>query len=271
MRTYEDAQAYLAKGRSKTRRPLPGRSTYIREAEDGRIEVVYHETAVVAYHPDGRVVLDSGGWRTVTTKDRMCTYSPATIHQAKGVWYIKTTPNGSAVDWKEWHADPGFVYADGVTVLPNGRIEGAEPAESAKAIEKERAAVRKYCKGFANRFFEGQVPAPSNGDCWFCLMHTQNGESLGDAFNNADHIKSHIKEGYFVPSLLHDVLKERFRPDHPWISLALAAAWGEPEALKEHYPDKTPKEVLQSVEFYKTDIVRALTRYVFKRLGMVFY
>lgn len=38
---------------------------------EGVRQFIYHSTAVVAVHPDGSIVLDSGGWKTTTTKTAM--------------------------------------------------------------------------------------------------------------------------------------------------------------------------------------------------------
>lgn len=39
--------------------------------EDGILRITYHGTDVVTVHPNGRIVLNHGGWRTSTTKTRM--------------------------------------------------------------------------------------------------------------------------------------------------------------------------------------------------------
>ncbi len=49
---------------------LGRRGTTARRGPDG-LSVVYHQTEVVHQLPDGGIVLDSGGWRTLTTKTRM--------------------------------------------------------------------------------------------------------------------------------------------------------------------------------------------------------
>jgi len=41
------------------------------------IGIKLHNTVVVAFYPDGRVVLNSGGWETVTTKARINACLPA--------------------------------------------------------------------------------------------------------------------------------------------------------------------------------------------------
>jgi hypothetical protein len=35
------------------------------------VSIVLHSTAVVRFYADGRIVLNTGGWQTVTTKDRL--------------------------------------------------------------------------------------------------------------------------------------------------------------------------------------------------------
>lgn len=40
------------------------------EQEDGMTKIYYHETPVVSFNAD-KIVLDNGGWRTVTTKRRI--------------------------------------------------------------------------------------------------------------------------------------------------------------------------------------------------------
>ena len=49
-----------------------------------------HKTNVVTFHSDGSIVLDSGGWKTVTTKDRInCALPPGwSVYSTRGVWYL---------------------------------------------------------------------------------------------------------------------------------------------------------------------------------------
>jgi hypothetical protein len=46
-------------------------ATYARLADDGRIVIDYRGTDVVTFAPNGAVILDNGGWPTMTTKRRM--------------------------------------------------------------------------------------------------------------------------------------------------------------------------------------------------------
>ena len=54
------------------------------------VQIVLHHTPIVTYHPEGEVTLDTGGWCTATTKQRMNACSPFTIYQDKRVWYVVT-------------------------------------------------------------------------------------------------------------------------------------------------------------------------------------
>jgi len=56
--------------------------------DDGDYGIRLHNTIVVTIHVDGTYTLDSGNWKTVTTKDRINGYSPARLYQEKGDWYI---------------------------------------------------------------------------------------------------------------------------------------------------------------------------------------
>lgn len=50
---------------------LGTRHTTVVRKPSGEIRVMYHSTDVVTVHANGNVTLDTGGWRSVTTKTRM--------------------------------------------------------------------------------------------------------------------------------------------------------------------------------------------------------
>jgi len=83
--TYEEAKEML-KGRNSKK---IGNNTYLVDLEN-RIVVRLHDTNVVTFYEDGKVKLNSGGWQTVTTKDRMNKYLPVPwkVFQEKFEWYL---------------------------------------------------------------------------------------------------------------------------------------------------------------------------------------
>ena len=75
------------------------------ETKDGWTRMVYHRTCVAEYNPFLRVVrLNSGGWRTVTTKHRINQFFrtfdiPYSLYQSKGDWFI-SNPKHTRLDDK---------------------------------------------------------------------------------------------------------------------------------------------------------------------------
>jgi len=68
-----------------------GNNTFEITYENGDRAIRLHYTDVVTTHPDGSYTLDSGGWDTVTTKQRMNQYSNASVWQEGYTWYAQST------------------------------------------------------------------------------------------------------------------------------------------------------------------------------------
>lgn len=66
-----------------------GNNTYAEILSDGSVGIRLHSTYVVKIHEDGTYTLNSGGWQTNTTKDRINTYSPVRVYQHKFEWYVR--------------------------------------------------------------------------------------------------------------------------------------------------------------------------------------
>lgn len=65
-----------------------------------------------------------------------------------------------------------------------------------------RRRIRKYAEAYTTALKAGKVPKPGAGDCFFCQLRSQDGKTMGEAFNDPGHIREHIRERYYVPSLL---------------------------------------------------------------------
>lgn len=73
MLDYREAEAKLIHartGREMERRKIQN-NTYLVRLDEDTIGLLLHRTYIATYHRDSSVVLDSGGWRTYTTKDRL--------------------------------------------------------------------------------------------------------------------------------------------------------------------------------------------------------
>lgn len=87
MLTHTEAKALFKRCRNKERGYKWANNTRIQKR--GRAYAVrLHETDVVIIRPDGTYRLNTGGWRTVTTRDRINRVTPCFVLQTKGIWHI---------------------------------------------------------------------------------------------------------------------------------------------------------------------------------------
>jgi hypothetical protein len=88
-KNYAEALTVLA-GRESVRL---GNNTYLENVAEygeytGKIGVRLHNTYVVVFYPhDGRVTLHTGGYRTVTTKERINHFVSGALYQKACQWY----------------------------------------------------------------------------------------------------------------------------------------------------------------------------------------
>ena len=177
MRTFKDFEKL-----AKTHKRKLANHTYLIIRDDGGYGVKFHDTEVIIHYPT-KTVFTSGGWKTVTTKERINEFSTARLNQEKGAWTIDGVP-----------------FADGITIYKSGYITGkGEPTKKTAAMRKK---VNEYAKNYAELLCTGQMDKPSGGDCWCCLM----------PMGGSGHIESHIKEKYYVPSLINNVNRKLISP-----------------------------------------------------------
>lgn len=210
-------------------------NTYLIDKDD-YIAVLLHETEIVKLHPD-YFILDSGGYRTLTTKDRMNRFSPIHLYQENFIWYI-----GELVYFDDLKLD----YA------------GNPLNERLGDIEKESKQINKRIKKFVNNAMqelEKGIPLPSGGDCWHCAMKGVNDQkTVGDAFNDHSHLESHLEENYIVPSLIFNAVEEAGYQS----PILIISGW--------QCNDMTEKGLMGGDGSMLESVKRALRRYLQKRL-----
>lgn len=193
-----------------------GNNTTVRVREDQSVAVRLHASDVVVYHVDGSTSLYTGGWRTSTTKERINHYCPPgwSVSSIRGVWWLRR----GDVQW--------FPFAEGITIHADGSVSGAGLDETVK-IRTVSRSIAAYAEKYVDNLFSGNVPPPGEGDCWYCLFRVGEGTietgtllpdgtvcnaaqvgpalhgvTMGEHLGNHDHLRTHMEEGYYVPSLL---------------------------------------------------------------------
>lgn len=257
----------LLQGRCKERRKVD-HNTYLERRAEGRIALRLHQTDIMVFLQNGDIILDSGGWRTVTTKDRWKKHLEGfRIYSNRGILYLNPLQDGV------FQETPRYVFEDGMVIKPDGSIEGAG-VDNAKEQRSLKRKARAYAKNFAAALQAGQVPAPSNGDCWFCLFRTtetptQTWGEMSRAHGSEDrHIQSHIEEPYYVPSLAVRAL-ETFGGS-PVERMALAAAFKQSPSNG----DATAQNIMEKMHGGNSflaigfeQLERHIYRYVCRQLG----
>ncbi len=242
-RSYAQVAEQLT-GRCAARRKIDN-NTYLERRGDDAIAVKLHATDIVTFHRDGRVTINSGGWQTVTTKDRLNNYSPLRVYADKGVWYVSD-------------GEKTVVYEDGLTTDTEGRL--VEGGRSPDELRKLRKLVVKFCKTFVQKLDKGEIDKPGPGDCWYCSMFDRDGKG------SADHLLSHVgfaedhngeTETYYVPSLLYNACVEG-----KGVSLSPFA-----EGVVYNWLNDKPQSPF-GIDLALRQIERTLKNYILKRVGL---
>lgn len=82
--SYKDAKAFLG---GDVVRKLGHETSVGTRSADG-IAVTLYRTDIIIYYPDGSIRLDTGGWRSRLTKDRLNECSPFHVYSERGEWAI---------------------------------------------------------------------------------------------------------------------------------------------------------------------------------------
>jgi hypothetical protein len=170
--------------------------THAKIVDNNTLEIVYsdgtravrlHDTDIIRIK-DGITTLTSGGWKSVTTKERLNRFCPwLRLSQTKGVWYIKG----------------GSMFFDGMRFDGNGNPLDALQLPDLKGL----TAIKKRIKGYCDLITKDNLPTPSSGDCWYCLM--TGGQTLGDKTNDHGHLENHIDEKYLHGSILANAMRAK--------------------------------------------------------------
>lgn len=177
LQSLEGLKAFIAGGRSKEFRTIANNT--VARLVDGGAAIRLHQTDIVTFFENDDIRLDSGGWLTVTTKERLNRYTKAGISQRAGVWYMSD----------------GSLFYDGIIIRGDGSpVKPKKPDNYEKKLKDIKKRAKTYAKNYVQALKDGKIDYPSGGDCWACLGMVRAGDTY--------HLEAHIKEKYYVPTLL---------------------------------------------------------------------
>jgi hypothetical protein len=184
----------------------------------GTIAYRLHGTYVVLYHHNGTVELNSGGWRTVTTKDRInrcfSDYGPTgyRVYSTNRVWHLYR------------HGERVAEFADGMVIHPDDSITGAMTTADIRKRDASNAKLDKLVRAYIAKLTPAKIVKACNnmaGDCLFCQM-----ERGGANVPGTMHLWDHLSERYYMGSLFLNALTHcHYGPALP--GLVYMAAKGE--------------------------------------------
>lgn len=190
-------------------------NTYARLLADGEIRVKLHDTDILTFRPNGEVVYDSGGWLTVTTKDRMNRFGAygIRISQSASRWYVYKQG--------EWDAAKSDFY-DGLTVKEGVILK---PRHAVDPDKKMKAAIDRYVKLYTDEKIKQLLEGEGRGDCLFCQFVTAD----ADDRIGGDHLLMHVKERYVMVHLAYNAVR--------------AAGYNNPAVILHSYPGGVRKAI----------------------------
>jgi hypothetical protein len=131
--SFQDAADILASGRTSDSRDSRkiANNTRLETRGPDAIAVELHSTDVVTFHRSGAVSINSGGWQSVTTKERINRYLPAgvSLFQEKHEWYVqdgRAIFRAGGVNGDGWGKEYRVDFRDGLLILPDASLHGRE-------------------------------------------------------------------------------------------------------------------------------------------------
>jgi len=162
---------------------------------DGKVKVRLCETDIMIYEKKS-IILNTSGFRTFLTKNRLNERLSGYIYQDKSNWYYKDI-YGTITR-----------FFDGIKIdkISNQVMNGKSAPDFKKIdkkIDKKNEKTLKHIKAYCEKINKLKtLPDDSSGDCFYC-QHEQMGKQ------DTDHLIMHLKEKYIMKSLLLNALKEK--------------------------------------------------------------
>ena len=211
VQTYDEAAAALG---TRDHRKAAN-NTHLHRIDADTIAVRLHNTDVVVYHSNGDTTLCTGGYQTLTTKERLNRFTNYSVRSIKGRWFVNAP---SPDDWS-------VPFVEGITITPgvdpNPVDTGAEDAHNRRLRKQIKDYVALYTDERQAELIEGAQRGDHRGDCLYCQIEmaeagkdnsTYYGYNSSVPISNmafSEHLLLHIEEGYTMASLMMLVVRAK--------------------------------------------------------------
>lgn len=161
-------------------------NTYEWTDNAGDKHIRLHHTDIITHRYDGDVVLDTGGWKTPTTKDRINKFAPVSVYQQDGEWFVT-------------QGNVTVMFYDGM-VLTSGCLRSEDHAPDPNSVTRIQFA--NLLKTFTRRF--DITTHADYDDCAKCLTLMEYTTPELRAIPPGDpiwqHVINHVCDGYVSTS-----------------------------------------------------------------------
>jgi hypothetical protein len=201
---YTTAQAFLHTRDHPVPRKKVANNTYVERRSAIAIAVRFHDTDVVTYYSNGAMSLATGGWYSMSTKDRIDRFTPTgvRIFSEMGRWMITvaaitTTDEYGTRDLPDWTSSVPFF--DGMTLSPDERVGTYSTIKiDTTAEDRHNAMVRKLMRSWSKKLATDKL---IEQECAQCQGAEENGVSIGDQLHVTKHLLDHLVDGTWSEGL----------------------------------------------------------------------
>lgn len=212
---------------------------------DSVVAIRLHGTNVVTLFDNGSFSLSTGGWYTVTTKDRINSYLPGGVVRVGSHRPTRKSPARWWIFTPSW--EPVAPFFDGITFTADGTIVNPKPdtdiTVSVAAGEAFEKSITKYLDAYMKAaedqiYVDALTQEPDGAmTCWDCSVVAHGrpeleGRTTEDG-NKLAHLERHVGNREIVPELAWVAMAGQglLRPRHPDV----------PQLVRhEHRPDGRP-------------------------------
>lgn len=230
--SYATADLFLhTRGKAVPRKKLAN-NTYAERRGEGKIAVVLHATDVLTYHRHSpyragasgieAVVLNTGGWLTVTTKERINAFLPGGVRVSSnhGTWEVSVGGWATPSDVVRFRDGITLENLQGWTPVERTLVPGEDQVRQDRHNTSMRRLINRYVVALTDERLQEEVSSPLNpAACVLCRPHTRVPHpqapdreriiTVGDAMEDTQHLLEHLHEGVYPFQLLFAAVAER--------------------------------------------------------------